>query len=251
MPLGAERRTLDDAFDAPLGRPLAEPTDEPRLPKSDLDTFEMRRAAAALAETNFARGAESPLPEPAPESRPAPLAAPSVAPERPAPTMRSIEIDLLADLEAIDAEIPPAPTVASEVRVATAAPIEPTPAVAAPESEPAPEPVAVEEPHFDFDFDLRSEPSVPDEAPRIEIIRSEPDAVAEPDAPIAEAEHEPEPEQEPTISPEPVVEPEPAVEPEAVQPAPPVAPPQPRSAVDELEEEMARLLAELSGQARR
>ncbi len=330
-PAAPERRTLDEAFDAPLGRTAdAAPVAAPPV---DLDV------PAPVAPTPAAQApvAERVVVEPPARAEPAPARV-----EAPAPRVLD-DLDLFADIAdplpppAPRPVPPPTPPVLEPVRVeprpapvwfeprqeparAEPARVEPVPppifepavveapvvvepvaeAVAEPVVPPV-EPVIAEAPivppaeteksDFDFDFDFapmlepelgrkavappmpRVEPTLSFEPPR--AVEPEPApvvVVAPPPPPVPPV---PEPEVFPEVSiapivaavvepvlPEPVVAEAVPVEPvladEPFAPAPEVVPPEPshrtgehHATVDELEEEMARLLSELSGQTRR
>lgn len=217
-----DRRTLDDAFDSPLGRPTAPrpaaPIEAPRPMPTTVETPTAAEDRAEIAD-RLERALDG-------------------LSTAPTPTARNLgDIDLLADFDLVAAELSrpatprptPAPEASEEPDLPFAEPLAPH---AAPEVEPVvidepSAPVHVE-PHFDFDFDFGLSPGRAAPAPEpveaaevdhgIEIIRTEP----------------PEPAEPPTAAPE-------------------ITPPTPRAptSVDELEEEMARLLSELSGQPRR
>lgn len=294
MAAPAERRTLDEAFDAPLGRtaepvapaPLASAPIEPParaaplfppLPEPILRPIEPARVAPARVDPfaaeppapttprvddRFADGLARALAEPTPLAPEPPVRVPASELRPPEPPRT--EIDLLADLEAIGSEIARAPEpeiepVAEpveiepiEIAVEEADPrlrleprFEPRLGTVAPAAEPAAEETAFD---FDFDFDHRPAPE-----PEPDLL---PTHAPEPEPEIAE---EPAEEAPSVIEEEPPVEEEPAIEfvrtpepPHAAASAPtPTPTPAPASTVDELEEEMARLLAELSGQTRR
>ncbi len=285
------RRTLDEAFDTPLGRPDAAKTAMPPMAEQATEKepaitapIEVPAAAApvppiveppapAVAEAVRASVLDRPILErpmilerpvvvPPIEPPPAPVVIPTVAAPvepvavEPAPVAAPRpfdDIDLFADFAAITAEL-------SSAASATAGRHEPVRPEPAPVVEPVIEPPAPEKPvaepddshfHFDFDFAPTAAAVVPPvEPPRVEPVLEAPTVVA------VEPEPEPVPVEPILVEPEPEpVAPEAAAhEPASAAPEvrPPAAAPAPaQTTVDELEEEMARLLAELSGQTRR
>ncbi|MCE1237647.1 MAG: flagellar biosynthetic protein FliO [Hyphomicrobiales bacterium] len=247
------RRTLDEAFDAPLGRPAPDAPIRPAAPTRPAVQEPTPPPVVAEASKSIERAffeepvRREPAIEPVAPTEPSkPTPSPVIR-----PTTRNLdEIDLLADFEAISAEFsakpaaapiapPPVepPTRHEPPVFSTAAPaVEPPPIVVAEEA-PAVEPpieTAVE-PKFDFDFGFTPPAAREPEPAPLAAETAEP-VVAAPPVEIAAPSAEPLPEATLDLRPEPVVT---------------ATPPAPSAPVDELEEEMARLLAELSGQTRR
>lgn len=275
-----ERRTLDEAFDAPLGHaaepiaptpveppmrtaplfpplpePLVRPIEPARFPPARIEPLAAEPPHPPARDDRFADGLARALAE---TTVAPPPPAPVPVPRAPEPSQA--EIDLLADLEAIGSEIARSPKIEpiAPVGIESIAPLVEDD-IPAPRHEPpmgAEEPVepATEDAHFDFDFDFDRGPEPEPEPDLLPELEPEPTPEIAPETEVAEAPVveapaaiEDEPEIEIIRAPEP-----PPVEPEpAPTPAAPTAKPAPASTVDELEEEMARLLAELSGQTRR
>ena len=282
----APRRTVDMAFDAPLGRAetaAAEPRPRAPVARPDADLAPPPREPAppvARVEPPQARPMP-PMPQPAPRPAPEPMVAPP-----PAQVALDVPPPVLAPATAIDGDIERALSGLGRPQPTPPKP-EPAPVPAPVLAEPAPAPVQPPRaaPRTIDDIDLLSELDLvvadfaradhapaapapqpaPAPAPKIEPTFEPAPAPAAPAAPVAPvaptdvALFEQRfsdslnfgPVDEP--APQPVAEPAPAVhvEPPPLAEAEPEVPAQAKTPVDELEEEMARLLSELSGPMRR
>ena len=209
------------AFEPPVPIPASLPELEPApTPARPIDGIDLM-ADLDQVMTEHLRGEIAPTPPPSPPPSPAPSPAPVLEPVEPA---KSVAID------------PPAPVPTPEPP-----PVEPTPII----EPPPPPPVKAKaadrfDPTFEDAFgellggliSPKTEPVIP--KPPAPAVK--PPAATEIEPPAAVAPPEPAPEPEPAPAP---------------APAPVEPPPTPKSPVDELEEEMNRLLSELSQAPRR